>query len=78
MPPRYVAFLIAAAFTLLIYLAARWIRSGTLVRGDDDRPSASKAQWWVWTATAIFGDKIASRKAPPTGVRPHGQLEQTA
>lgn len=55
MAPRTVAFLIAAAFTILIYLAARWLMSGALVRGADDRPSASKAQWWVWTATAIFG-----------------------
>jgi hypothetical protein len=55
MPPRTLAFLIAAAVTIGVYLAARLAGRGDLVRGADGRPSTSKAQWWIWTAVVIFG-----------------------
>jgi hypothetical protein len=55
MPPRVLAFTIAASLLLLLYLATRVSGHGGLVRGVDGRPSTSKAQWWIWTAVVIFG-----------------------
>jgi hypothetical protein len=55
MPPRTLAFMIAASFTLLVYAITRVSGHGGLVRGLDGRPSTSKAQWWIWTAAVIFG-----------------------
>lgn len=55
MPPRVLAFLIAASCILLIYGCTRMYARGSLIRGIDGRPSTSKAQWWIWTAVVIFG-----------------------
>lgn len=52
MSPRILAFLIAAAFTTMIYAAVR-VTGKHLVDGVDKRPSTSKAQWWIWTALVI-------------------------
>lgn len=55
MPPRMLAFAIAALFTIAVYVATRVSSRGSLIDGIDGRPSTSKAQWWIWTAVAIFG-----------------------
>lgn len=55
MSPRLLSFLVAAAFIAVIAVVVRTFRGWDLVRGEDGRPSTSKAQWWIWTALAIFG-----------------------
>ena len=55
MPPRALAFLIAASFTIIIYVITRASGRGSLVDGADGRPITSKTQWWIWTAAVIFG-----------------------